>query len=163
MKQTFVEKFVANKGLPNEEFSLKIPDNTTLSIDLKTTLDRIQKEGLNTEVKKVLKKGAFRNASAEICLSVFEGAAQRFLIKDFNNELADKIIQLLEKVHTRKNTVYLAVANGNGKEEFEVKFKNNDQLLTPYSLINQETQNSLMFTKRELIEYLMTKDIREVL
>lgn len=96
-------------------------------------------------------------------LEGFEGAAQRFLIKDFNNELADKIIQLLEKVHTRKNTVYLAVANGNGQEEFEVTFKNNDRLLTPYSLINQETQNSLMFTKRELIEYLMTKDIREVL
>ncbi|MGR9635528.1 hypothetical protein ACU82A_31695 [Bacillus cereus] len=56
MKQTFVEKFVANKGLPNEEFSLKIPDNTTLSIDLKTTLDRIQKRRIKYGSKKGPKK-----------------------------------------------------------------------------------------------------------
>ncbi|TBL18323.1 MULTISPECIES: hypothetical protein [Bacillus cereus group] len=163
MRQTFIEKFVVNKDLPNIEFSMCLPNNMQAKMDLKDTLQRIKQEGLSGEVKKILKKGQFRNASKDSCLGVFEGAAQRFMLQDFNKELADKVIDVIDKVHQRKETVYLQVVDAGVKIEFEVKFKNHDEEKFPYSLINQDTTNSIRYTKKDLLEYLIKTDIKEVI
>lgn len=77
MRQTFIEKFVVNKELPNKEFSICLPNNMQAKMDLKDTLQRIKQEGLSGEVKKILKKVNF-----EMLLKIYVWGYLKGQLKD---------------------------------------------------------------------------------
>lgn len=154
----FICQFIKNKQVPtNAEFSLTKPDGTEVTIDLDTTVKRIYENAQGNDVKKILKRGNFRNATIEQCLKLFEGAAQRFLLDDMNSDQSRLVQDILEKVHRRKDSLFVELkVSEETVKTFEFIFKNKDELEQPYSLKEWETKEIVRhFSKRELIEYLL--------
>jgi hypothetical protein len=159
-KKRYIEKFIENKKVPNATFSLTKPDGQEVTIDLQTTVKRIYDEGQGHQVKRILKKGRFRNATIEQCLKLFEGAAQRFLLDDMSNESSALVQDVLEKAHRRKDTVFIIFQESEEEKQtaYEVIFIDNDLEEKPYRLKNYDTKEiAKSFTKREFIEFLLQK------
>lgn len=157
-KKRYIEKFIENKKVPNEIFSITKPDGVEVQIDLTTTVQRIYDEGQGSQVKTILKKGAFRNATIEKCLKLFEGAAQRFLLDDMNNEISNKVQDILEKAHRRKNSLFLEMEEGEEKLAYEIIFINRDEREEPYLLKNMNDNEITPFSKKAFIEFLLGKN-----
>lgn len=165
-KKRYIEKFIENKKVPNEIFTLTDPDGKVLSIDLKETVKRIYETGQGLEVKKLLKKGNFRNATIEQCLKLFEGAAQRFLMDDYNVELSKMVQDILGKAHRRKNSLFIEFQEKDSKQMYEVIFVDKDERKEPYLLKNMDTKEiQHTFDKKKFIEFLLKKqdDILQVI
>lgn len=152
----YIEKFVQNKKVPNAEFSLTNPNGDIVTIDLETTVIRIYENAQGNDVKRILKKGRFRNATIEQCLKLFEGAAQRFLLDDMDSEQSLLVQDILEKVHRRKDTVFIELNEKGQKNTYEFMFKDDDEMEQPYFMKCMESKEIVQsFSKREFIEYLL--------
>lgn len=164
-KKRYIEKFIENKKVPNTTFTLTAPNGETLSIDLNETVERIYESGQGLEVKKILKKGQFRNATIEQCLKLFEGAAQRFLLDKYDVEMSKMVQDILGKAHRRKDTLFVELQEGEGKQMYEIIFVDKDELEKPYLLKNMDTKEIRPFNKRSFIEFWMEKypDILQVI
>jgi hypothetical protein len=164
-KKRYIEKFIENKKIPNETFTLTAPNGETLSIDLNETVEHIYETGQGHEVKRILKKGQFRNATIEQCLKLFEGAAQRFLLDKYDVEVSKKVQDILGKAHRRKDTLFVELQEGEGKQMYEIIFVDKDEIEKPYLLKNMDTKEIRPFNKRSFIEFWMEKypDILQVI
>lgn len=158
-KKTYIEKFIENKKIPNATFSLTKPEGEVVSIDLTTTVQRIHAEGQGQQVRKILKKGRFRNATIEQCLKLFEGAAQRFLLDDMNEDYSTLVQDILEKAHRRKDSTFIELQESKDqKQNYEIIYIDKDELEEPYRLKNYETKEIVKsFNKRDFIEFLLNK------
>lgn len=158
-KKTYIEKFIENKKVPNAIFSLSKPNGEEVSIDLATTVQRIHAEGQGQQVRKILKKGRFRNATIEQCLKLFEGAAQRFLLDDMSEESSKMVQDILEKAHRRKDSTFLEFQESEDhNQNYEVIFIDKDEVEEPYRLKNYDTKEIVQsFNKRDFIEFLLKK------
>lgn len=156
-KKRFIEKFIENKQVPNALFELSKPDGEVVTIDLETTVQKIYEHGQGLEVKKILKKGQFRNASIEKCLKLFEGAAQRFLLDQIGGEQSKLVQDILGKAHRRKDTLFIALNLNGQKHMYEINFLDkDDDCLQPYLLKEVQSKEVVRsFDKREFIEYLL--------
>lgn len=156
-KKRYIEKFIENKQVPNTTFALTKPDGTDVTIDLNTTVQRIYENNQGLEVKKILKKGAFRNASIEKCLKLFEGAAQRFLLDDVGGVHSTLVQDILGKAHRRKDSTFVEFNEGDDKQMYEIIFIDKDDK-QPYLMKNWDTKEIVRsFDKREFIEFLLKK------
>lgn len=154
----YIEKFIKNKQVPNVEFSLTSPYGENVTIDLNTTVHRLYESGQGNDVKRILKKGHFRNATIEQCLKLFEGAAQRFLLDDMDTEQSKLVQDVLEKVHRRKDTVFVELNINDSKTMYELVFKDDDRFEEPYFMKEVETKNLVKkFNKRGFIEFLLNQ------
>lgn len=154
-KKRYIEKFIENKKVPNGSFEMTAPNGEVLSIDLETTVQRIYESNQGLEVKKLLKKGNFRNATTEQCLKLFEGAAQRFILDDFDKELSTKIQEILAKAHRRKDSLFIEFKEDERNQMYEVIFIDKDEREEPYLLKNMDTSEIRPFNKRAFIEFFM--------
>ncbi|MEX3623706.1 hypothetical protein [Viridibacillus arvi] len=155
-KKRFIEKFIENKQIPNVVFSLNMPDGVEVTIELTTTVERIYDHGQGLEVKKILKKGQFRNATIEKCLKLFEGAAQRFLLDDIGGEHSALVQDILAKAHRRKDTLFVEFKEGEFKQMYEIIFIDKDECEQPYLLKHMGTKEIVIsFDKRGFIEFLL--------
>ncbi len=161
-KKRFIEKFIENKKVPNETFTLNTPDGEVLSIDLESTVKRIYEANQGFDVKKLLKKGQFRNATHEQCLKLFEGAAQRFLMDDFDIEVSKRVQDILGKAHRRKDSLFIEFNEEGSKEMYEVLFIDKDERKEPYVLRHMDTKELRLYDKKGIIEFLM-KELGQIL
>lgn len=153
----YIEKFVQNKQVPTDaQFALTQPNGEVVTIDLHTTVLRIYENGQGNDVKRVLKKGRFRNATIEQCLKLFEGAAQRFLLDDMDSEQSKLVQDVLEKTHRRKDTVFIEFKENTQMQTVEIIFKDDDNVEQPYLMKYVESKEIVsVFSKREFIEHLL--------
>ncbi|WP_121616732.1 hypothetical protein [Virgibacillus halodenitrificans] len=158
-KKTYIQKFIENKKVPNETFSIMKPNGEEVSINLEETVQRIYAEGQGQQVRKILKKGRFRNATIIQCLKLFEGAAQRFLLDDMNEEYSILVQEILEKAHRRKESTFIEVQESEDyKQIYEILFTDKDEIEKPYRLKNYNTKEIVQnFNKRAFIEFLLNK------
>ena len=52
MRKRYIEIFVENKKVPNENFTLENPKGNELQIDVSQTIERIYEEGQGNKIKK---------------------------------------------------------------------------------------------------------------
>lgn len=152
-KKRYIEKFINNKSVPNVMFKLSTPKET-LSIDLNATINRIYDESKGNDVKKVLKKGNYRNKTILQVLDIFQGFAIGFLLDDYDAEASKKIKDILHKANQRKDHLFLKVEKGEVLHyEVAVSSKDEDQ---PFRLIDNNTRKAKAYGRREFIEHLLT-------
>ena len=163
-KKRYIEKFIENKEVPNILFKLNTPDGP-LSMDLNETVERIYKESKGNEVKKVLKKGNYRNKTILQVTDLFQGFAIGFLLDDYDKDKSKKIKDILHKANQRKDHLFLKMKMENEDvQHFEVVFSIHDED-RPFRLINNDTKEKQSFKRREFIEHLLIKEkhIKEII
>lgn len=155
MRKRYIEIFVENKKVPNENFTLENPKGNELQIDVNQTIERIYEEGQGNKIKKTLKLGKFRNAPIEKVLQVFESVAFQFLLDDYDIEISQKIKYILEEAVRRKSHLFMEVKTVKGHADFYEILFNTKNEECPFTIRNNETLEKKNYNKKDFIEYLL--------